>query len=46
MLYMYIFGTGISDSEYAGADIVKLVLKSKMKFIDDDDDDVDKRWCS
>lgn len=30
------FGTGISDSDYAGADIVKLVLKSKMKFRDDD----------
>lgn len=41
---LYIFGTGISDC--AGADNVKLVLKSKMKFIDDDDDDVDKRWCS
>lgn len=34
--YIYIFGTGISDSDYAGADIVKLVLKSKMKLRDDD----------
>lgn len=45
-MYIYIFGTGISHTDYAGADIVKLVLKSKMKFIDDDDDEDYKRWCS